>query len=325
MDTSIFGADLNNDARKKSYDFIEDFISENVKDWRKAPDTDALESSFSEKIKKLDNTNLAFLICHSGYIPEFYEHDSSQETLYSKLIESLVCEWAKRVGFTGSFLQKQKSNKEDVTIKKDNKVIVCDAKSFRLGRSQAAPNVKDTIKKAAYESWLDQYDEENRIGGLVTFPSLHDWQKGSEAYKYFTEGNPAIMLLFYEQMSFMLLHEYTAEDIISFITDYTKIFPKSSEKKEVYANGLHSRLFDKKKDEYNKFCDLFSSIIKEKVSHTIERIDSHLSESKSSIENEIEKMDAKAIKQIAIDASFHKSCNQLIKQKDNILKFRPHK
>ena len=129
----------------------------------------------------MTNDDFALLVMHSGYIPEFYLPDSSQETLYSKLIESLVCEWARRIGFTDSFLQTQKSNKEDVTIKRRNNVIVCDAKSFRLGRSQAAPNVKDTIKKQAYTTWLDQYNE-TKVGGLVTFPSLHDWKKGSEAY-----------------------------------------------------------------------------------------------------------------------------------------------
>lgn len=325
MDTSILGKAFSEEERRESYDYIEDFIFNNVKDWTKAPDTDTLEDIFSKEIQNLSDVDFAFLVCHSGYIPEFYEHDSSQETLYSKLIESLVCEWARRIGFKESSLQKQKSNKEDVTIRKEDKVIVCDAKSFRLGRSQAAPNVKDTIKKAAYVSWLEQYEGNNRIGGLVTFPSLHDWQKGSEAYKYFTEGEPPIMLLFYEQMAFMLLNKYTTEDIMAFMDKYNEIFPKSSEKKDVYAAGLYRQLFEKHKDTYAKFTILFGDIIKEKVSHTIERIDNHLADSKSTIENDIEKMNPETIKQIAIDASFHKSCNQLIKQKDNILKFRPHK
>jgi hypothetical protein len=237
MDTSILGKNFSVEDRKKSYDYIENFIFNNVKDWTKAPDTDTLEDIFSKEIQQLELIDFAFLVCHSGYIPEFYEHDSSQETLYSKLIEALVCEWAKRIGFTESVLQKQKSNKEDVTIKKGDKVIVCDAKSFRLGRSQAAPNVKDTIKKAAYVSWLNQYNADNRVGGLVTFPSLHDWQKGSEAYKYFTEGEPAIMMLFYEEMTFMLLNQYTAENVMSFMDKYKVIFPQSSDLKDVYAKG----------------------------------------------------------------------------------------
>ena len=163
-----------------SFDFLENFIKENVKRWDVAPNTTIVESSFSKVIQKMDNNEFCLLLLHTGYIPEFYLPDSSQETLYSKLIESIVCEWAKRIGFKDSYLQTQKSNKEDVTIKDGYSVIVCDAKSFRLGRSQAAPNVKDTIKKQAYTTWLGQYSC-NKIGGLVTFPSLHDWKKGSEA------------------------------------------------------------------------------------------------------------------------------------------------
>ena len=132
-----------------SFDFLENFIKENVKRWDVAPNTTIVESSFSKVIQKMDNNEFCLLLLHTGYIPEFYLPDSSQETLYSKLIESIVCEWAKRIGFKDSYLQTQKSNKEDVTIKDGYSVIVCDAKSFRLGRSQAAPNVKDTIKKQA--------------------------------------------------------------------------------------------------------------------------------------------------------------------------------
>lgn len=325
MDTSILGKNIGADERKKSYDYIEDFISENVKDWSKAPDTNNLEMVFSGKIQELDQVDFAFLVCHSGYIPEFYEHDSSQETLYSKLIEALVCEWAKRIGFTESILQKQKSNREDVAIKKGDKVIVCDAKSFRLGRSQAAPNVKDTIKKAAYVSWLKQYKVDNRIGGLVTFPSLHNWQKNSEAYKYFTEGNPSIMLLFYEQMAYMMLNEYSVDDIIKFMGDYENIFPKPSEQKSVYSKGLNDNLLNKDIEKRENFMKLCHEIIIEKVSHTIDKIEEHLQQTKNKIVNDIEKMNQEDVKQIAIDSSFHKSCNQLMKQKENILKFRPHK
>lgn len=172
-----------------SFDYIERFIKSKVKNWEVAPNTSVIEQEFASQIKSMTNDDFALLVMHSGYIPEFYLPDSSQETLYSKLIESLVCEWARRIGFTDSFLQTQKSNKEDVTIKRRNNVIVCDAKSFRLGRSQAAPNVKDTIKKQAYTTWLDQYNE-TKVGGLVTFPSLHDWKKEVKPITILQKGIP---------------------------------------------------------------------------------------------------------------------------------------
>ena len=97
---------LTEENRKLSYDYIETFITKNVVDWSVAPNTDLIESLFSAEIGAMSKKEFAFLVFHSGYIPEFYPHDSSQETLYSKLIESLVCEWAKRIGFTNSYLQK---------------------------------------------------------------------------------------------------------------------------------------------------------------------------------------------------------------------------
>lgn len=223
-----FYTDLDKEARLSSYDYIEAFIASNVPDWNKwntEIGTDEIEESFSEEIRGMNNRDFEFLILHCGYIPDYYGKDSSQETLYSKLVESLVCEWAIRVGFDESYLQKQKSNKEDITIKLGDNVIVCDAKSFRLGRSQPAPNVKDTIKKQAYATWLEAYDEKSRIGGLTTFPSLHDWKKGGEAYKYYTEGEPSIMLLFYEHMSFILNQRIPAQTLIDFLLSYSQIFP----------------------------------------------------------------------------------------------------
>ena len=121
-----FYNDISKDNRVISYDFIESFIANNVSDWskwNKDYGTDEIESLFSNTISNMDKKQFEFLILHCGYIPDYYGKDSSQETLYSKLVESLVCEWAKRVGFTESFLQKQKSNKEDITIKKGIKLL----------------------------------------------------------------------------------------------------------------------------------------------------------------------------------------------------------
>lgn len=311
------------EERVKSFDYIESFISEMVEDWSKSPDTDAIEREFSKRIKQLDKIHFAFLLSHSGYIPEFYKHDSSQETLYSKLIESLVCEWANRIGFKQSILQKQKANKEDVTIICDDSIIVCDAKSFRLGRSQAAPNVKDTIKKSAYISWLDSYDEDKRVGGLVTFPSLHNWKIKSEAYKYFTENDPPIMLLFYEEMAFLLCYDYQASDILLFLSKYSEIYPKSSVYKDFYVQGLYDNLFISKKKEYMAFIEEFNIIIKSKVNHTIEKINELLESEMFIIKKEIESNSFEVTQKIAIDSLYKNKCEQMLRQKENIKKFRP--
>lgn len=307
----------------KSFDFLETFISQNVKSWNTPPDTANIEAAFSVKIKNMSKEDFALLVLHSGYIPEFYLPDSSQETLYSKLIESLVCEWARRIGFKDSFLQTQKSNKEDVTIKIGNKIIVCDAKSFRLGRSQAAPNVKDTIKKQAYTTWLDQYKTEEKVGGLVTFPSLHDWKKGSEAYFYFTEGSPSIMLLFYEHMAFMLMNDISSDFIISFLKSYSALFPRADKNREVYWNAIEKEIFLNYAD-YKNFMADSTIIIKKKVNHVLAQIAGHLLETKAAIAYEIEQLPIEQVKEIAIEAKYENKCQDIERQQDNIIKFRPH-
>lgn len=320
---TMYFSTLTEEQRKQSYDYIENFIAEQVSDWTVAPNTDAIEAEFSKRLSQMGSEEFAFLILHSGYIPELYPYDSSQETLYSKLIESLVCEWARRIGFTDFYLQKQKSNKEDITIKVGNKIIVCDAKSFRLGRSQAAPNVKDTIKKQAYTTWLEQYGADSRVGGLVAFPSLHDWKKESEAYSYFTEGAPAIMLLFYEQMAFILLKGIKSDKLVNFLSSYKDIYHKPSKNKSVYLKGLIDTLFKEMKGEYNSFMSETRRFIVERVNHTFNKLTEYLDENYQRIEEEVNNIPYEDLKKHAVDAKFNEKFGQLNKQKDNITEFRP--
>ena len=77
---------LNEEQRKLSYDYIESYIAKKVTDWSVSPNTDSIEADFSKDLAKMGNEEFAFLVLHSGYIPELYPHDSSQETLYSKLV-----------------------------------------------------------------------------------------------------------------------------------------------------------------------------------------------------------------------------------------------
>lgn len=314
------------DQLNNSFDFLENFIKDKVRTWDTAPNTSLVENQFSQSIQSMGNLEFSLLILHAGYIPEFYLPDSSQETLYSKLIESLVCEWAKRIGFQDSFLQTQKSNKEDVTIKKGNSVIVCDAKSFRLGRSQAAPNVKDTIKKQAYTTWLEQYNCD-KVGGLVTFPSLHDWKKGSEAYSYFTEGNPAIMMLFYEQMSYMLVKGITHQKMIDFLKNYSAIYPNASKDRNIYWKGVKRHLLTPTQNDaadYNRFMAESETIIKMKVNHVLSQLASYLIEKRSSIEYEVDQLSIEDLKTMAVEAKYHNLCADIERQQDNIIRFRPH-
>ena len=307
------------ESLKKSFDFIESIVS--LFESQKIT-TEQIVNHFSSKLDSLTNEEFSLLLIHSGYIPELYEPDSSQETLYSKLIESLVCSWAKRIGFSETHLQTQKSNKEDVTILLNNNVIVCDAKSFRLGRSQAAPNVKDTIKKEAYATWLSAYPRLNQIGGLVTFPSLHDWKKGSEAYKYFTSYELPIMMLFYEHLAYLLIYKYTAVDIINFLNSYQRIFPTSNKDRSHYWETVESHLFIKNNAPYDQFKQECDKIIRQKVLYTQSQLCKYLGQEKNKLKNKIMGYTLEQLRKTLLEDLYNSVNERIIKQLENISKFR---
>lgn len=310
--------------RRLSYDYIETFIENHHSDWSNAPDTDGISIKFAKEIEGLSKQDLAFLICHSGYIPELYGHDSSQETLYSKLIEVLVCEWAVKIGFTGSFVQTQKSSREDVTIIKDKTVIVCDAKSYRLGRSQAAPNVKDTLKKADYRKWLSNYpdDKFEPLAGLVTFPSLHKWRKGGDAILYATDHSIPIPILFYEQMAFFLVQEVGADALIDFIKKYSEHFPTPTSNQHDYLRKIAFNLFAEHAKEYGLFNALMRKILEEKARWTVDSIEGRLQKAKTLIKEKIEKVPVDKLKEQLIESEYQRRFYKVIRQIGNIRRFR---
>jgi hypothetical protein len=306
-----------------SFDFIENFLKINVLNWSPSPDTSQIVDKFSDLISNMSDNDFVFLLIHSGYIPEHYEHDSSQETLYSKLIECLVCEWAKRIGFTNSYLQTQKSSKEDITIVWNEQVIVSDAKSFRLGRSQAAPNVKDTIKKADYKKWLENYNPQNRVGGLLTFPSLHNWAKQTDVYSYTSDKTEPILFIFYQHLAFILYSGIKSENIVKSIEEYPLIHPTTTKSPIEYFTRQLPSLFGEKFNEWISFSELSDYIIKAKVIHTITSIESQIEKTRRRIYLDIEQIrDLEVFRERLMSSELRVHAGQLIKNLDNIKKFR---
>lgn len=173
-------------------------------------------------------------------------------------------------------------------------------------------------------TWLNAYEANQRVGGLVTFPSLHDWQKGSEAYYYFTEGNPAIMMLFYEQLAFLLMLDYSATDIIKFLNDYPNIFPTPSADKMLYIKGVKNGLFTKSTNQYDEFMKESSVIIKKKVDHTLSKMSEMLTNQQAIIKSQVSQMPLQDLRELAIDTLYLQKCGRCLRQQENILKFRPH-
>ena len=150
------------------------------------------------------------------FIPDVYRDQGKKEKLYTKISELLVGEWWRRMGGTYK-LPTKKSGTEDVEMILNDCSIVCDAKIFRLGRSQKAPNVKDFLKLASVAKWMenlkDKYEKNNKLqkvlGGLVTYPSLHEWEKDSEVYQECSNSKVRVIMLPYEILALLLERKET--------------------------------------------------------------------------------------------------------------------
>jgi len=321
-----FGEDFSSiDNRIKSYDLLGKFVDQIENFYPGSTEQHVLD--LREELSKLDNTEFAFLICHSGYIPEHYPPDSSNETLYSKLVELLVQDWAIRLDFTESELPSQKSSKEDITIKDEEVVIVCDAKSFRLGRSQPAPNVKDVLKHADIEKWLSAYSDMKACGGLVTFPRQLDWKSGSDFYQYTTDHSSPTMCLFYEHLAFFLLKRLPKERIISAYANYKTLFPekvsKSMRNRDIYYDTIERYLFSDCLDEWIHFNSLSIQISKERAFHAHKTLDAMIEDIKCAIKTKYNQIDdIQYLREAVVESEVAGATENLQKQKERIIKFR---
>lgn len=325
---NIFGEDfLKKQKRIESYNFIENFISEQHLDWNTPPATLDIVDSFLKSLGEMSDQEFAFLLTHSGYIPEIYKADSSQETLYSKLIETLILEWAKRIGFDNSTLPRQKSSMEDISIIDDEYVIVCDSKSFRLGRSQAAPNVKDVLKHADIAKWLSAHHDHIRLGGLIIFPSQHDWKRGSDYYQYLTDANSPTLSLYYEHLAYILLFKIDKSALINVYKNHAKIFPKKisnkTENRRLYYEGLIENLFSCGSDKWHIFDISAQKIVSEMVYHTIYSLNKHIVHTKDLISEKYKhETDIELLRKYVIEAESRIAIDQLSQQIDRINRFR---
>lgn len=178
-----------------------------------AVDIQSVVTVVKEDIKNLSDSDFIEVII-SCFIPDLYSGMGKCEKLFTKLTELMVGEWWRRIG--GSYnLPTKKSGTEDVELIYKKISIVCDAKVFRLGRSQKAPNVKDFLKLASVKLWIDnsntnyKKNKVNRsvIGGLVTYSSLHEWESDSEVYEECTNPATPVVMLPYEVLALLLKYK----------------------------------------------------------------------------------------------------------------------
>lgn len=89
-----------------------------------------------------------------GAMPEQYGHDSSEEKLYSKYTDAVICESLSAIGLRGAIIT-ARADSADVQARGRNYSLVADAKAFRLSRT--AKNQKD-FKVQAMDGWRQGLD-----------------------------------------------------------------------------------------------------------------------------------------------------------------------
>lgn len=112
-------------------------------------DFSILEKELEAEIKKLGTKTLLDHLRLCGNIPESYGHDTSEEKLYSKYTDSLLCFAYRTIGLKSLVIQ-ERADVADVEAFAENYSFVADAKAFRLSRT--AKNQKD-FKVQAMDRW----------------------------------------------------------------------------------------------------------------------------------------------------------------------------
>ena len=231
-------------------------------------DIQSVVNKTTVELKKLSDSDFEEVMI-SCFIPDLYSGMGKCEKLFTKLTELMVGEWWRRIG--GDYrLPTKKSGTEDVELINGNISIVCDAKVFRLGRSQKAPNVKDFLKLASVRLWIDNLNSNYAkakpahtvIGGLVTYSSLHEWESDSEVYEECTNLDTPVAMLPYEVLA--LLQKYKSSFTLTELEglwDYTKYGVTTSRIKTNYWNyiknyickllSISSQQYDNEMKEYH--------------------------------------------------------------------------
>lgn len=318
--------------REHSYNYIERFIERETNNYINLIDTNLLLAKFQNNISQLHDDDLAFLLIHSGLIPEHYKADSSEETFYSKLCEDVIREWAVRIGFKRSFLPTTKSSTEDVTILNDkNELIVCDGKAFRLGRSQAAPNVKDMLKEGDIPKWLYSHSTTyTTIGGMVVFPSTHDWKSSTDFYQYTSNSAQPILALNYQHLAYILIKGISSDFIVQSLKNYNAIFPNQLRKKDStirnrdqYYQNIENYFFNDDLECWYSFKEFSDSILQEKCFDTSSKLREKIEKTKQLIVEQINQInDISVLRNLAIQSEIKNQTDILSKQLNNISKFR---
>jgi len=146
-------------------------------------DSDRLEKELINEIKKNGAPSLLNHLRLCGDIPESYDHDSSEEKLYSKYTDALLSETYKTFGLK-SLVLKERADAADVEVFAKDYSFVADAKAFRLSRT--AKNQKD-FKVQAMDGW-----KRGKPFAMVVCPIYQLPNKSSQIYEQASVRNVCV-------------------------------------------------------------------------------------------------------------------------------------
>lgn len=318
---------LSVDVRRQSYVLLEEVLADCVGVGGVMCATDDSVRKLKNRLSFLDNRSLAFLLVHSGFIPDHYGDDSSEETLFSKLVEVTVAVCAERLAMSAAN-PTAKSSTEDVTIRSPSgRVIVCDVKSYRLGRSQGAPNVKDVIKAEDYSKWLSAYSSESASGGVVVFPSRFDFATKSDVYLYATNAsvNKRILILFYEHLAYFLAGGGWSgpEFLFDLLRSYPSLFRSPSKNRSLYWQIIDPHIAMAVSDgDLGDFMATCKHILNDFVQFTIERIEKRIEKNIEEVSVRFRALEKEELLRLLVDSECRHVCDDDRRRLDSIRKFR---
>ncbi|BDD73182.1 MULTISPECIES: HindIII family type II restriction endonuclease [Streptomyces] len=149
-------------------------------------------------IQGADDGEFFSLLVRAGCIPERYSHDSREEKLYAKAMDSIVAESLRRIGYQAEVSQ-ERSNSADVVAEGGSPAhsLVADAKAFRLSRT--ALNPKD-YKIEALSKWRKGADYAILVAPIAGYPE-------GQSRLYVEAGRYQVTLLSYSHLALMIASE----------------------------------------------------------------------------------------------------------------------
>lgn len=144
----------------------------------------------------LDTATTADVLDHlarAHVIPECFGHDSTEEKLYAKYLDTLLGKALSLLGL-GAEVITERADSADVVATSQSYRVVGDAKAFRLSRT--AKNQKD-FKVVALNSWRHGAEYATLCGPLYQYPSSN-----SQIYEQAIQYN--VTLISYTHLAFLI-------------------------------------------------------------------------------------------------------------------------